>query len=244
MSDKSTEAFRTISEVAKELGLATHVLRFWESKFPQIKPLKRAGGRRYYRPDDVDFLRRLQVLLHDEGYTIKGAQKLIREEGTRRLKEQGAELAAKQQDNSLEGSTSTDSPVFSSQDQQTSLFDTPKPTTPASSNLFSALETSETPFAETEHEPEQEQVEEPVTLAQTDVAEEAADPEPELAPEPQEFTPPKFFLPEAPEPTTIPEPEAIIHTEIVEKMPANKKERLTEILEELEEMQRLLSEVA
>lgn len=84
-SDKSADAFRTISEVANELGLATHVLRFWESKFPQIKPLKRAGGRRYYRPDDVALLRKLQVLLHDEGYTIKGVQKLLREEGVRNL---------------------------------------------------------------------------------------------------------------------------------------------------------------
>jgi len=82
---KSNDAFRTISEVAKELGLATHVLRFWESKFPQIKPLKRAGGRRYYRPDDVALLRRLQHLLHDEGYTIKGVQKLLREDGARKL---------------------------------------------------------------------------------------------------------------------------------------------------------------
>lgn len=86
---KSNDAFRTISEVAKELGLATHVLRFWESKFPQIKPLKRAGGRRYYRPDDVALLRRLQSLLHDEGYTIKGVQRLLREEGPRKLINEG-----------------------------------------------------------------------------------------------------------------------------------------------------------
>lgn len=86
---KSDDAFRTISEVASELGLATHVLRFWESKFPQIKPLKRAGGRRYYRPDDVALLRRLQTLLHDEGYTIKGVQKLFREEGARKFIDEG-----------------------------------------------------------------------------------------------------------------------------------------------------------
>jgi len=89
-SDKSAEAFRTISEVAKDLNLATHVLRFWESKFPQIKPLKRAGGRRYYRPDDVALLRRLQILLHDEGYTIKGVQKLFREEGARKFIDEGS----------------------------------------------------------------------------------------------------------------------------------------------------------
>jgi DNA-binding transcriptional MerR regulator len=76
---KSAEAFRTISEVADELEVPQHVLRFWESKFPQVKPLKRAGGRRYYRPDDVLLLRRIRQCLYDQGYTIKGVQKLLRE---------------------------------------------------------------------------------------------------------------------------------------------------------------------
>ncbi len=76
---KSAEAFRTISEVADELEVPQHVLRFWESKFPQVKPLKRAGGRRYYRPDDVVLLRRIRQCLYDQGYTIKGVQKLLRE---------------------------------------------------------------------------------------------------------------------------------------------------------------------
>jgi DNA-binding transcriptional MerR regulator len=76
---KSAEAFRTISEVADELEVPQHVLRFWESKFPQIKPMKRAGGRRYYRPDDVTLLRRIRQCLYDQGYTIKGVQKLLRE---------------------------------------------------------------------------------------------------------------------------------------------------------------------
>ena len=75
---KSQAAFRTISEVAAELDVAQHVRRFWESKFPQVRPLKRGGGRRYYRPEDVDLLRQIRVLLYDEGYTIKGAQKLLR----------------------------------------------------------------------------------------------------------------------------------------------------------------------
>lgn len=77
-SQKSSAAFRTISEVADELDVAQHVLRFWESKFPQVRPLKRGGGRRYYRPEDVDLLRQIRSLLYDEGYTIKGAQKLLR----------------------------------------------------------------------------------------------------------------------------------------------------------------------
>ena len=75
---KSAGAFQTISEVASILGVQQHVLRFWESKFPQVKPLKRGGGRRYYRPEDVKLLQYIQHLLHDEGYTIKGVQKLLR----------------------------------------------------------------------------------------------------------------------------------------------------------------------
>jgi DNA-binding transcriptional MerR regulator len=77
-AQKSQAAFRTISEVAGELDVAQHVLRFWESKFPQVRPLKRGGGRRYYRPEDVELLRQIRALLYDEGYTIKGAQKLLR----------------------------------------------------------------------------------------------------------------------------------------------------------------------
>jgi DNA-binding transcriptional MerR regulator len=82
---KSAEAFRTISEVADELDVAQHVLRFWESRFPQVKPMKRGGGRRYYRPEDVHLLRGIQQLLYRDGFTIKGAQKLMREHGARSL---------------------------------------------------------------------------------------------------------------------------------------------------------------
>ncbi len=77
--EKSANAFRTISEVARELELPQHVLRFWETKFTQVKPMKRAGSRRYYRPDDIALLRKIRNLLHDEGYTIKGVQKLLRQ---------------------------------------------------------------------------------------------------------------------------------------------------------------------
>ena len=86
---KSPDAFRTISEVAADLDVPQHVLRFWESKFAQIKPLKRGGGRRYYRPEDVDLLRGVRALLYKDGYTIKGVQKVFRDQGVRFVMETG-----------------------------------------------------------------------------------------------------------------------------------------------------------
>jgi len=83
MVAKSPDAFRTISEVADDLDLPQHVLRFWETRFAQIKPLKRGGGRRYYRPDDVDLLRGIRFLLYGEGYTIRGVQRILKEQGPR-----------------------------------------------------------------------------------------------------------------------------------------------------------------
>ncbi len=82
---KSPDAFRTISEAADELGVPQHVLRFWETKFSFIRPMKRAGGRRFYRRQDIEVLRGVRILLHDEGYTIKGVQKLHKEMGVRRV---------------------------------------------------------------------------------------------------------------------------------------------------------------
>ncbi len=81
--NKSKAAFRTIAEVAEELGVATHVLRFWETKFPQIKPMKRSGGRRYYRPDDVELVKTIRDYLYDKRYTIEGVQKLFKEKGVK-----------------------------------------------------------------------------------------------------------------------------------------------------------------
>jgi DNA-binding transcriptional MerR regulator len=81
-AEKGPEAFRTISEVAEDLDLPQHVLRFWETRFHQIKPLKRAGGRRYYRPEDVDLLKGIRLLLYDEGFTIKGVQRLLKDKGS------------------------------------------------------------------------------------------------------------------------------------------------------------------
>jgi DNA-binding transcriptional MerR regulator len=79
--DKAPDAFRTISEVAQELDIPQHVLRFWETRFTQIKPMKRSGGRRYYRPDDVDLLKGIRRLLYGEGYTIRGVQRILKEHG-------------------------------------------------------------------------------------------------------------------------------------------------------------------
>jgi DNA-binding transcriptional MerR regulator len=81
LESKAPDAFRTISEVADELDLPQHVLRFWESRFHEIKPMKRGGGRRYYRPDDIDLLRGIRHLLYGEGYTIRGVQRILREQG-------------------------------------------------------------------------------------------------------------------------------------------------------------------
>src|SRR3977135_4751585 len=88
-AQKSPEAFRTISEVAADLDVPPHVLRFWETRFATVKPLKRGGGRRYYRPDDLDLLKGIRSLLYSDGLTIKGVQKILREQGPRYVMELG-----------------------------------------------------------------------------------------------------------------------------------------------------------
>lgn len=92
--NKSAEAFRTISEVSEELDVPKHVLRFWEARFPQIKPMKRGGGRRYYRPEDVELLKGIRHLLHAEGYTIRGVQKILRQQGVDEVKSSAARADA------------------------------------------------------------------------------------------------------------------------------------------------------
>ena len=106
---KSPGAFRTISEVSNDLEVPPHVLRFWETKFPQIKPLKRGGGRRYYRPEDVSLLRRIRQLLYSDGYTIKGVQRLLKEGALKNTAQSGVVTAnepneQKQPQNSTTGS--------------------------------------------------------------------------------------------------------------------------------------------
>jgi len=92
--NKAPDAFRTISEVAAELDLPQHVLRFWESRFPHVRPMKRGGGRRYYRPEDIDLLRGIRHLLYGDGYTIRGVQRILREQGVRIVQSVGQGHAA------------------------------------------------------------------------------------------------------------------------------------------------------
>ncbi|MDJ1007106.1 MAG: MerR family transcriptional regulator [Paracoccaceae bacterium] len=108
--EKSPEAFRTISEVADWLGVPTHVLRFWESRFAQIKPVKRAGGRRYYRPSDMALIGGIKRLLHDDGMTIRGAQKLLREKGVKHVAALSQPLDGGAETDFIE-STATEAPL-------------------------------------------------------------------------------------------------------------------------------------
>ena len=94
--DKAPDAFRTISEVADDLDIPQHVLRFWETRFAQIKPMKRSGGRRYYRPDDIDLLRGIRRLLYGEGYTIRGVQRILKEQGVKAVQALASEGATLQ----------------------------------------------------------------------------------------------------------------------------------------------------
>lgn len=110
-SGKSPEAYRTIGEVSEMLGVAQHVLRFWESRFSQIKPVKRAGNRRYYRPDDIALIRRIRELLHDEGYSIRGVQKLLRASGVKGVLEGAESTAAAESASSAPASSAAPGPV-------------------------------------------------------------------------------------------------------------------------------------
>lgn len=108
--EKSPNAFRTISEVADSIGIPQHVLRFWESKFTQIKPMKRGGGRRYYRPEDVEVIDAIRRLLHDDGYTIKGAQKLLREHGVKAVVQQTYVIHSNEEASALPEASNEDLP--------------------------------------------------------------------------------------------------------------------------------------
>ena len=122
--DKSPDAFRTISEVAEDLDLPQHVLRFWETRFTQIKPMKRGGGRRYYRPQDVDLIKGIRHLLYDQGYTIKGVQKLLRENGNQFIAAVGtgdmaavAAIAARKQEAAQAAAAAANAPARGGDDE-------------------------------------------------------------------------------------------------------------------------------
>ena len=106
---KSPGAFRTISEVSNDLEVPPHVLRFWETKFPQIKPLKRGGGRRYYRPEDVSLLRQIRQLLYNDGYTIKGVQRLLKEGALKNTVQSGVVTANEPNEQKLPQNSTTSS---------------------------------------------------------------------------------------------------------------------------------------
>ncbi len=146
--DKAPDAFRTISEVADDLKVPQHVLRFWESRFSQIKPMKRAGGRRYYRPDDVDLLRGIHHLLYGEGYTIRGVQRILRDQGLKFVQtvwQPGAEQPTHGpvDDNGDEPDTSD----HNEDDQDVAFSDTPDDYAPPSQRPAMAPRPQATPAA-------------------------------------------------------------------------------------------------
>jgi DNA-binding transcriptional MerR regulator len=116
---KATEAFRNIGEVSKELAVKKHVLRFWEQKFAQVKPMKRGGGRRLYRPADVELLRGIRDLLQNAGYTIKGVQKILREQGVEQVKLAGELAAARVNQASADGAVAAKPLLLSALDVRT-----------------------------------------------------------------------------------------------------------------------------
>ncbi len=129
--DKSPEAFRTISEVADALDVPPHVLRFWESRFTQIKPVKRGGGRRYYRPEDVSLLRGIRGLLYDDGMTIKGVQKILRERGVRHVIGLGSASGADEDAAIVPTPATTPRKAAVRKTERTSAAPKPRPVAPA-----------------------------------------------------------------------------------------------------------------
>jgi DNA-binding transcriptional MerR regulator len=222
---KAADAFRTISEVADWLDVPAHVLRFWESKFTQIKPVKRAGGRRYYRPADMTLLGGIKVLLHDQGMTIKGAQKYLRENGIQQVSYLSPPL-----DDEAQGEVSG-----------IALDVAPGPARPAEVVNFArfgeaedALETEDALSAETaQDQPPQEPPTEASAAPEFEAAttEQArdADPESEPSPEPDSSTDheaepdpaPEATAAPAPETPPIPEPEAVVDAPPRPDLPAD-----------------------
>jgi len=154
---KTTRAFRTISEAGDELDLQPHVLRFWESKFPQIKPIKRGGGRRFYRPEDIEFLRGIKILLHNEKHPIKDVQKLIRVKGPQRVIELGQSVERASQDRDIVDTVLIPKRIIESRQRKAQLSATSNDTAKAPNDIsdviaksdrvlpFTSIERSEAP---------------------------------------------------------------------------------------------------
>ncbi len=147
---KSADAFRTISEVADWLDTPTHVLRFWESKFPQVKPVKRAGGRRYYRPSDMELLAGIKKLLHEDGVTIRGVQKILREQGVLHVVEVGYQLNAGQGAAPVQAAPAEPAKVVPLRPApdvpEVPKMAPPPPDTDTVTNIFANLEDDEAPM--------------------------------------------------------------------------------------------------
>ncbi|MEO1788661.1 MAG: MerR family transcriptional regulator [Pseudomonadota bacterium] len=199
--EKSPEAFRTISEVAEWLDVPTHVLRFWESRFAQVKPVKRAGGRRYYRPSDMRLIGGIKKLLHEDGMTIRGVQKLLREEGVKyvsaysRPLDSDVEETAAPEVLSFRHASSAEAPELV---DEATLADGV-----AEADPDREPELDMTPAREPEPEPEPESDPEPETLVQFDSIRQdpvvAPELEPELEPEPESEPEPAPDVDEIPE---------------------------------------------
>ncbi|MDJ0630262.1 MAG: MerR family transcriptional regulator [Rhodobacter sp.] len=197
--DKSREAFRTISEVADWLGTPTHVLRFWESRFSQIKPVKRAGGRRYYRPSDMALLGGIKKLLHDDGLTIRGVQKILREQGVKHVAALSQPLDQAEAVQEAEFAQDVEPAVETAEVVRLQPSETAEEVSAGTESPEAepeSLEPGIEPEPETAPEPEPESAPEPETLATEAEAEaEAAAPELEpeaaaLEPETEDETPP------------------------------------------------------
>lgn len=186
---KSADAFRTISEVADWLGVPTHVLRFWESKFPQVKPVKRAGGRRYYRPSDMLLLAGIRVLLHDDGMTIRGVQKILREKGVKHVVAMAdREVAGSEEDAAPEKSSTASEAATPLRPDPDFIFDfpnkraSPVAETPATEKPATEKPATEEPAPETPAEPDVDDQMPLFTPEREEQPELVPEPEPEPAP--------------------------------------------------------------
>lgn len=213
--EKSPDAFRTISEVAEWLEIQAHVLRFWESKFPQVKPVKRAGGRRYYRPADMLLLGGIKKLLHDDGLTIKGVQKIIREQGVDHV----SGLSRSLDDDAIDATATAPNVVtFHSrqaiQDLPPDAAEPPVETAPQEDSAEEVI-TEEAPAPPVEdlapetEEPEVAATPDPTDTPQDEAPEPAPQDDPEPAPPEQPALPSFLHRPPAPEPDPTPRPRVV-----------------------------------